>query len=99
MKILQQIIRGCGELPHVGEHPGNFFLLMFVLIGALAGAQTGWYGALGGAILMLLFMGPLYLMGAYDRAQLSDRLSEKEAKKQADSRPLLSSPPTLRRVK
>jgi hypothetical protein len=78
MKVIRQIIRGCGELPHVGDHPGSIWLFMFILMGLLAGVQSGLWGAFGGATLMALFMLPLYLWGAYDRAQLSDRLVERE---------------------
>lgn len=75
MKIIRQIIRGCGTLPHVGEHPGTAFLFVFVLMGAAAGASHGgWRGAIGGALFMGACMAPPYLYGAYDRAQVSDRI-------------------------
>lgn len=73
--MIRQIIRGCGNLPHVGNHPGTAWVLFFMLMGALAGAEHGsWRGAIGGAVFMALGIAPLYLWGAYDRAKLSDRI-------------------------
>lgn len=76
MRVLRQIARGGTTLPHVGSHPGTGWLFAFILMGAYAGASNGgeWWGALGGAGITALGMVPLYLFGAYDRAQLSDRL-------------------------
>lgn len=83
MKVFHQIIRGCGTLPHVGEHPGTAILLIFLGLGAVAGLQGGAWGVLGGCALMALVMVPIYLYGAYDRANLSDTLRTREqAKKQ-----------------
>lgn len=73
-RAIRQMIRGCGELPYVGEHPGTEVLFIFLLMGALAGAKGGWFGVLGGFLIMALFMVPMYLWGAYDRAQMSDGL-------------------------
>lgn len=78
MKIVRQIIRGCGWLPHVGEHPGTIMLGAFVIAGALALADAGFIASLWGAGFMFVFFAPIYLWGAYDRANDSDRL-EKEA--------------------
>jgi hypothetical protein len=78
MKILRQIYRGCGTLPHVGEHPGTVFLTMLILMGGLAGAKNGFYGAIGGAVIMGIFNVPVYLYGAYGRAQYSDHLCKLE---------------------
>lgn len=74
MRVIRQIYRGCGTLPHVGEHPGTVFLLMFIIMGAFAGVRGGIWGVLVGAVAMFVFIGPLYFWGAYDRAQLSDKL-------------------------
>jgi hypothetical protein len=38
MNVLRYIIRGCGDLPHVGRHPGTEMVLGFIAMGALAGA-------------------------------------------------------------
>lgn len=82
MRVLRQIYRGCTDLPHVGEHPGTLWLCMFLLMGGLAGGKGGLAGFLGGTAFMALFMLPIYLYGAYDRANYSDQLEEKAAKDQ-----------------
>jgi hypothetical protein len=83
MKAIRQIIRGCTNLPYVGEHPGTFVMLMLMFMGGLAGSSKGGtVGALGGMALMVVLMLPLFLWGAYDRANLSDHLVE-EAKGKA----------------
>ena len=74
----RQTIRGCGNLPHVGEHPGTEMLILFIIMGALAGAKGGLTGAIVGALFMGLFLIPVYLYGAYDRANLSDKISGDE---------------------
>lgn len=77
MKVIQQIIRGCGNLPHVGEHPGTLTLIFFVFLGCMAGAgKDEWGFAIGGAI-MAAFMVPIYLFGAYERAEESDRIANR----------------------
>lgn len=76
MKWIHQTIRGCGTLPHVGSHPGTDMLIIFILMGALAGIRGGWRGAIGGAAFMAVFIVPMYLCGAYGRANDSDRLSK-----------------------
>jgi len=68
------IIRGCGTLPHCGEHPGTIFLYGLVLMGAIAGAKGGWFGALCGAVVMLIFSGSFYLYGAYERSKTEERI-------------------------
>jgi len=72
IQAIKQAIRGCGTLPHVGPHPGTFWLVVFVLMGALAGAKGGWGGALTGGLVMLSAYGPIFLLGAYERAKDSD---------------------------
>lgn len=78
MKAFRQMARGCTDLPHVGEHPGTMMLLCFVVLGALAGRDGGLPGVLGGAAIMAIGIGPFYLWGAYDRANLSDRLEAED---------------------
>ncbi len=72
MRVLRQAIRGCFTLPHVGAHPGNFWLWSFVAMGALSGTKGGIWGALVGAAAMLVGVGLPYLVGAYKRAEESD---------------------------
>lgn len=73
MKVVRQIVRGCRDLPHVGPHPGTDILIIFLLMGALAGARGGWWGVLGGASITAVAFVPIYLWGAYSRANDSDR--------------------------
>lgn len=68
--MIRQIWRGMYWMPYVGEHPGNAGVLIFTMMGAAAGGLIG-------AAVMLVFFGPMYCYGAYDRAQLSDRMSKK----------------------
>ena len=79
--MLRDIIRGCGDLPFVGEHPGTMILFVFILLGALAGRAGGLYGMLGGAGIMALVFLPIYLWGAYDRAKFSDKLVAEESQR------------------
>lgn len=73
--VMRQIVRGCGNLPHVGEHPGTIAVLLFTGMGAVAGAHRSVLGAFVGALLMAAVFGPMYLWGAYDRARISDRIA------------------------
>lgn len=73
-----QTIRGCGNLPYVGEHPGTMFLAMFIGLGCLTGANHGLFRAMIGGLIMAAFMVPIYLLGAYDRANESDYLVAQE---------------------
>lgn len=79
MKFLRQIARGCTNLPHVGEHPGTAFMLIFIAAGAVAGEKGGLQGMAAGALVMACCIGPIYLCGAYSRAQMSDAISEKDS--------------------
>lgn len=71
--VARKTVRGCRELPFVGPHPGSQIVLVFTALGALAGHRGGVWGALGGALFMALFIVPMYVKGAYDRAVLSER--------------------------
>ncbi len=70
--FFRHLVRGCGTLPHCGEHPGTVFLLGVVLLGAVAGASGGWKGILGGAGIMFATFGPIYLCGAYRRSTFEE---------------------------
>jgi hypothetical protein len=76
MKVIRQIIRGCGTLPHVGSHPGTAILVMFVVFGPLCVTSAGPAAMAMDAGLMILMFGPIYLWGAYDRAWISDKISD-----------------------
>jgi len=76
MKYIRQIIRGCGTLPYVGEHPGTLFFIMYIALGGLAGRDGGISGFIVGCAIVAVVLGPMYLYGAYSRAELSDKLSK-----------------------
>ena len=78
--MLKRIIRGCTDLPGVGPHPGTGTLIAFTLMGAAAGAKGGWAGAVGGGLIALVFTAPFYLIGAYDRAKISERFVKQGGK-------------------
>lgn len=69
LHLARQVIRGCGTLPYVGEHPGTPFVAMFIILGAVAG---GWIGM---GMMAAVFL-PIHLLGAYDRAEYSDRIEQ-----------------------
>ena len=69
MNIFQKIAMGAGELDGYGDHPGWGMLFFGAWIGALGGmASYGWVGGLIGALVMLVFFGPLFLVGCVNRA-------------------------------
>lgn len=78
--VIRQIIRGCGYLPHVGEHPGTGMVIGLSLATGAAGASGGGLvGFVCGSGAGAAVFGPMYLYGAYDRANLSDRIASREA--------------------
>lgn len=76
--MFKQIWRGCGTLPHVGEHPGTVPTLFLIAITGLACAAAGWQGVAVGIVIGSIFYVPMYLYGAYSRAKLSDSLSRRD---------------------
>lgn len=79
MNIIHKTVRGLGTLPHVGRHPGISSLLFWIAIGSCAGGKSGeLMGVIGGAALMTVGLGPLFLYGAYDRARISDRIEHRQ---------------------
>lgn len=79
-KILRQICRGCGDLPYVGSHPGTFWLIMFIIMGMVAGRRFGF-------LVMTIFCLPIYLYGAYERAEFSDYRNDVEQLAERDGGP------------
>lgn len=75
MKMIRYIIKGAGNLPDYGPHPGNFWLAYFTILGAFAGGYTQGtvIGVLNGALFMLVPFGIPYCLGAIHRAKLSER--------------------------
>jgi hypothetical protein len=59
--LMHHIIRGCGELPTFGQHPGTGIVLILLI--AMT-AAAGWHGLLIGCIFYL----PMYFWGAYHRS-------------------------------
>jgi hypothetical protein len=80
-RIIIQCFRGMGYLPHLGEHPGTIAMIILIIMGFFTGIGRGniLFGVVG-ALIMIICLGPFYLYGAYDRAQLSDKIEKKEYK-------------------
>lgn len=73
------ILRGMGNLPHVGNHPGTGFMFALLAMGIAAGFQSGgWKGALFVGLAVPLSVFPIYAWGAFDRARISDTHSRRE---------------------
>lgn len=66
MRTLRLICAGVGDLPGWGSHPGTIPLAILSCVGGLGG---GWKLAL----ITLGVFSPLYLKGAYDRADEYER--------------------------
>lgn len=74
MKMLRRIWKGAHYLEGYGEHPGTLAFFAFVLMCGLAGAKRGSLaGFFGGMAVGLIFFGPLYAMGCYDRAKMYEQ--------------------------
>lgn len=79
MKALRHILRGCKSLPHVGSHPGTPVMLALVFGSFFAGLSKSLALGIIAPCVMAVVMGPIYLVGSYERSKLSDHL-EREAK-------------------
>lgn len=78
MKTFRRIIKGCGNLPDMGEHPGTAWLIIFILMGGMAGAgRGGLIGFFGGCVFIAVFMVPIYLIGAHDRSVEQERMNDR----------------------
>jgi len=69
--MYRQVCRGCGTLPHYGDHPGTLVLIVMCFAGLVAGGVAG-------LIIMLVVFGPVYFWGAYERAEDSDRYARRQ---------------------
>lgn len=76
LKFFRHVRRGSGYLEGYGEHPGTLYLFAFILMGGLAGARGGIWGFLGGAVVMAVFMLPMYIYGCVERSKGADRKQE-----------------------
>jgi hypothetical protein len=74
--ILIHMIRGLGNIPHVGNHPGIqvYIILLFVNIGA--SFIDG--GTIYGFIITNLLYLPVLLIGSVSRSKLSDKLEQQK---------------------
>lgn len=71
-KAFKRIIRGARYSEEYGSHPGTPWLIFFIVMGVVAGADSGILGALGGAAFMASFFGPMWLIGCWDRGATPD---------------------------
>ena len=70
MKLLRDIIQGAGYLEDYGHHPGTDIMIVFILMGGLAGAaRGGLWGFIGGCALLAVFFVPLWCVGCVNRAR------------------------------
>lgn len=69
IKIIKQIWRGCHTLPSVGYHPGTLVVAILIPVGVIA-------GGFGGGLIMAACTLPVYLWGAYSRAEFSDKYNK-----------------------
>jgi hypothetical protein len=60
---------GCGYLDGYGYHPGHGYVVLLIVLGVVAGADSGWKGMLCGSGIMTLTFGIPYLIGAYGRGK------------------------------
>lgn len=67
--IIRYILSGLRNLPGYGPHPGTSILMAFVVLGFASGLRRGLPMGLMGAGVMLVVLGPPYLIGAYDRGR------------------------------
>lgn len=77
--VIRNVIRGCGTLPHVGEHPGWPMLVAMLALGGIAGVRnesmTAPIGLLIGLSITAAVAIPAFLVGAHQRAVTSDAIS------------------------
>ena len=77
--FINHIVRGCGYLPGVGEHPGTGFIVFLILLGGVACIKAGGFtGFMFGSGLMAITMLPFHFYGAYERSKTSDQLLANE---------------------
>jgi hypothetical protein len=82
MKTIKRIIRGMGYLEGFGYHPGNWWMLAAIALGAFGGLyRQGVYVGMGGAIQgsFLVTVGMLfpYFYGCYMRTVMYEKEMEK----------------------
>lgn len=75
VRAIRRVLRGMGYLHGYGHHPGTATLVLFVVMGTIAGAERGAARAVIGAGVMLAVFGPMYLIGAHGRGRDHERRS------------------------
>lgn len=74
MNVIRHIIRGLGDLPGYGPHPGTGIVSFYIFCAGLAGAQRGGLdGFLGGLAIGAIAFLPFYFGGAYSRSKDLER--------------------------
>lgn len=72
--VIKQCYRGTHYLPEVGDHPGTTMLIGWIILGLVASINKPLEFIVVANAINFLFIFPIYLFGAYDRAVLSDRI-------------------------
>jgi hypothetical protein len=71
-------MRGLTNLPHVGPHPGIFYVIFFIFVTGLAGiARGGIIGFIGAIMFGCLMYIPILIAGSIDRSKTSDRMERR----------------------
>lgn len=79
--VVKQCYRGCTDLHYVGKHPGTFWFVWMVIMAAYTLSNRGMFAMVTGGITMFITILPLYLYGAYTRAELNDKWSKIQIEK------------------
>jgi hypothetical protein len=66
------------NLPHVGPHPGIFWVIFIIFLTGLAGIiRGGIIGFIGAIMLGCLIYIPMLIIGSIDRSKTSDRIERR----------------------
>jgi hypothetical protein len=69
-KFFKRIWMGAGYLEGYGHHPGWATIGIYVVAGGLAGINNGGpSGFLGGSLITILCIAPIFFAGCYSRAK------------------------------
>lgn len=79
-QLWKDVVRGACYLDGYGSHPGTIFLVYMVALGALAGyGDKGYAGAMIGALIMLVTIGPFWCVGCVGRAREYQRTTDQSS--------------------
>jgi hypothetical protein len=73
---IKLIFRGCTDLKHCGNHPGNSIFILGTVVAAVIGAHSSPVASLGLGLAAFLIMTPFYAYGAYKRAIADEEIEE-----------------------